>query len=764
MSSRRRSRSVLFAVTFLSLLIAFPAASQTKPKKKTSARKAMALPPGAINLQDVIIPGCEGFPSQQELVEPSVIGADGTTHTLSTTLDVVWARGKKVPVYKNTGKCSVFTFDLRQYVDPTDGQAKLTGPTLKVARATSTTPGDRIKVMLQNHLGSTDERCVYYDKNNPMLGNCFPDAAGKSQCANPPTGVKAPQCCKLTTPPVGMDCFHGDSTTNLHFHGTHASPQEPQDWVLLQLQPFKTAGGTNPPAMGSHIVEGQFQYDIDPLPWNQAEGTHWYHPHKHGSTAEQVGNGMAGAVIVTGPFDAWLNDYYKKNNGIREHVMVVQQIHDLNFTSTNAAGGGSVMPLINGQLVPTVVMYRNEVQRWRLISATMEASAQIVIDFNGVRNTPVKAMQIAMDGVQFSPNNYYCQPLLDATPCDGNISDLQFRMSPGNRGDFLIKAPDQLGTFMVPYEVFGNIENQGEQPKAPAGRTRPAVEREKTRTALDAAAPSTTQPALLAIKVIECPTGQDCNMNFPDRTEWPPLPSFLKPIQTAGPGQDLQFQINPGSAGVPSPTGQFAIWVKGKNGGVPMQFDESCAVFTEPLDPNGGEEWRLSQNINNNPNKDGFVPPMHVFHIHTNPFQLVSTFVNNKKVNYDTCTAGATAPCVEPIWQDSVTLPDNNNPSDPNNPSGFATIRQRFEDYTGPYVIHCHFLGHEDRGMMLTVQTVCPTKVDGAWKYSVTSPTVPECTTSGYHDALPDCDDPAMVAARKAMMHSETQHQRMKKH
>ncbi len=35
-------------------------------------------------------------------------------------------------------------------------------------------------------------------------------------------------------------------------------------------------------------------------------------------------------------------------------------------------------------------------------------------------------------------------------------------------------------------------------------------------------------------------------------------------------------------------------------------------------------------------------------------------------------------------------------------------IRTRFDDYSGAYVLHCHFLGHEDRGMMTNVQTVCP--------------------------------------------------------
>jgi hypothetical protein len=39
--------------------------------------------------------------------------------------------------------------------------------------------------------------------------------------------------------------------------------------------------------------------------------------------------------------------------------------------------------------------------------------------------------------------------------------------------------------------------------------------------------------------------------------------------------------------------------------------------------------------------------------------------------------------------------------------SASVLLRQKFEDYTGGYVIHCHFLGHEDRGMMWNVQTVC---------------------------------------------------------
>jgi FtsP/CotA-like multicopper oxidase with cupredoxin domain len=737
------------------LFVAATVLAQTK-KKKT----ALALPAGAVEQDGVIIPGCN-TPSQQDLVEPSVIEAvvkpDGS-RVLDTTLDARWNNGVKVPVYKTNGTCSEFTFNLRNYVDPKDGKTKYPGPTLKVRRADGSKPGDRIRVLLQNHLETTDERCVWAG------GNCFLDANGVSKCTNPPA-TGSPQCCSLTTPPVGMNCFHGDSTTNLHLHGTHVSPQKPQDWVMLQLQPFMPDGSTPPHAMGHQedVMQGQFQYDVDPLPANQAEGTHWYHPHKHGSTSEQVGDGMAGALIVTGPFDEWLSGYYANNKGIRERLLVVQQVHDLNFNSLKRAGGGSVLPLINGQLVPKIRMYRNEVQRWRMISATMEASAQIVVDFNGVKNVGVDARQIAMDGVQFSRNNYYCQPLIDATPCDGKPSDLQFRMSPGNRADFLIKAPNALGRFMVSYDVFGALDQQGTAGVSRKGARLPVVEREKTEVALAAAAPKTTQPALLVIEVEECPAGQDCNMSFPAPDDYPQLPDFLRPIKTVGNGQDVQFQINPiSTAPPPGPDNIFAIWAAGKNNNKPMQFNESCAVFTEPLDPNGGEEWRLSQNVNNANNK-----PLHVFHIHTNPFQLVSTSIAGKAVSYDTCPppAGqASYACVQPIWQDSVTLPDNNNSGSlPDvKPSAVAVIRQRFEDFTGAYVIHCHFLGHEDRGMMVTIQTVCPKYPD---KFSETSTTQPECSFGKFLPALPQIDTPECKAVTPATeMMQSMPHERMKKH
>jgi FtsP/CotA-like multicopper oxidase with cupredoxin domain len=69
----------------------------------------------------------------------------------------------------------------------------------------------------------------------------------------------------------------------------------------------------------------------------------------------------------------------------------------------------------------------------------------------------------------------------------------------------------------------------------------------------------------------------------------------------------------------------------------------------------------------------------HIFHIHTNPFQLIR--VNGQ-------------PLAEPVWLDTVVLPRN----------GSLTFRSRFLDFTGRFVLHCHMMNHEELGMMQVVE------------------------------------------------------------
>jgi FtsP/CotA-like multicopper oxidase with cupredoxin domain len=70
----------------------------------------------------------------------------------------------------------------------------------------------------------------------------------------------------------------------------------------------------------------------------------------------------------------------------------------------------------------------------------------------------------------------------------------------------------------------------------------------------------------------------------------------------------------------------------------------------------------------------------HVFHIHTNPFEVVK--VNGK-------------PLATTQWRDTVIVERK---------GGTLTFRSRFLDYTGIYMMHCHMMNHEEMGMMAAVE------------------------------------------------------------
>lgn len=87
---------------------------------------------------------------------------------------------------------------------------------------------------------------------------------------------------------------------------------------------------------------------------------------------------------------------------------------------------------------------------------------------------------------------------------------------------------------------------------------------------------------------------------------------------------------------------------------------------------------------------------------------------------------GPTVPATDRIWWDVFPIPsgalavDSKGAAinDPNKPStdpdrqikipGYFRMRSRFVDYSGHYVLHCHILAHEDRGMMTVVEVRPP--------------------------------------------------------
>jgi len=190
-------------------------------------------------------------------------------------------------------------------------------------------------------------------------------------------------------------------------------------------------------------------YDPAKVKMGQSPGTHWYHAHKHGSTALNVANGMTGAFIIEGKYDDDLNKFYKSNPNwkFQEQVLVIQQLTTvLNLTVPGGGPGSrSVPPLsVNGRLAPVITMQPNQVQFWRLINGA-ERDAALFQGFfargatTACTGTPtttcVHWKQIAQDGVQFKYSNYV------------GSEDSQINMAPANRADLLVQAPSTSGTY-----------------------------------------------------------------------------------------------------------------------------------------------------------------------------------------------------------------------------------------------------------------------------------------------------------------------------
>ena len=705
---------------------------------------------------------------QEDLHEPTrVVPHDGTIHTEL----VVRLRKRCVPVWVpsadgKSGAWEMQTLQLRTYGFPMDPNRQITeadaddpdsphiawsapGPTFVMHPASKpgAPDGTRFRMRLYNRMpwDSNPTGCEVNVKCNTSGPNAGVDANGQcKQPIDPKHGGVLPETPSQTVngevvePP---NCFHGPNSTNFHFHGFHVSPEPGQDDVGLELRPPVPPGTPVPTgehAHGAHgdlapVAYGHFDFDVDPLRYTQAPGTHWYHAHKHGSTALQVLNGQVGTFLVRGEFDAKLDEYFEKKGGgtLVDRLMVVQQLQERQPGLGGADQTGAV--LVNGQGNPRVRMKRGEVQRWRFVGATMQASAALRIGFPDVEGKDAPDVrQIAMDGVQFSPENYGCQPFLnnpDCTPAadDSSFDELTaFNLSPGNRVDVLVKAPDTPGTHCLVLDITNTLAE---------------VHRAEEALAARAAASTGTCGVTGGLGPLFTLVVEDDarDMTFPSASDFPSLPPYLSdiPAVTNPAQQRTVFYQMVGQANLTPGSGQ------GKGGGsqfwiTQTKYNPGCANETVTVDV--PEQWTLRNNS---------FGVAHPFHIHQNPFQLLS---QSDRGTY-----------TYPVWRDVLAIPTatkpsgaaaaalepNSDPDDPTTPWGKTVLNYVAKEFTGGFVNHCHILGHEDRGMMHNTQAVCANG-QGA----TTGPVAPgavcdaqgfcpsDCTTGTPVAAVPACAAP----------------------
>ncbi|MEO8592713.1 MAG: multicopper oxidase domain-containing protein [Candidatus Solibacter sp.] len=446
----------------------------------------------------------------------------------------------------------------------------------------------------------------------------------------------------------------------------------------------------------------------------QSPGTFWYHSHKHGSTALNSLNGMAGAFIVEGDYDDKLRAFYAPQK-LEEKVLVLQQYGPgLNLQTTpapNASRQGTQqgqLVFVNGLVEPVLKMRPGQVQLWRVLNACHQAGVAIT----AITPATAQALAAAGKGAAGSATFQWKQTAQDGIQLSwGNFSAESNRnprvmLSPANRADFLVQAPSAPGIYEVQADVMPTIPGV---PFAPLMIVQ--VEGEPVQTAL----------------------------GFPARQQdFPTLPSSLKDIDPAtthlrrqltfdtlsfrGNGQPGQGQAL-GRAGYPGMRPSLHT-IDGE------QFQNNRINHVVLQDT--CEEWLLINTTRipqvppplmppppaGTPPRPADAPPpispllafAHPFHIHVNPFQVVEIFdpitMDEPKV-YEK----------DFVWYDTIGIPPAYNYYPNGKPrldregkqtwvNGYVRFRSRFADFSGLFVLHCHILAHEDRGMMQLVQVV----------------------------------------------------------
>ena len=641
-------------------------------------------------------------------------------------------------------------------------------------------------------------------------------------------GEKGQGCDQSSAPYPGLDtfpdCFHGSSTGNIHFHGTHTNPGSTGDNIFIEVRPsLRDAGGQ--PIVTPASVKAPFdeffancerelnrsvlsqwprtwsdlpaswvatqedllkRYDADPvitrklwpvddaqrkagawpqyyigavpycfrlpafqpaaagqaahppghdaattpvatreqsraLVMGQAPGTHWYHAHKHGSTTINVANGMTGAFIIEGAYDDMLNGFYGSgettgpNSWTRaQPVLVVNQLGTSpNLFRVNPTGA---LPFsVNGRFQPALTMAPGQVQLWRIVNSSSRGGVYL----NGFAPSNATApsspqvfqwKQLAQDGVQLNGTNY------------ANSQNPNLLISAGNRADLLVKAPTTPGQYvLLAAQARSRCETLAPN-QVPTIPTQP-----KAKPICGAQAPG----PLLTINVTGTPAAGNQAAFIPEARVQKGFPSFLRDVADGEvkSTKTVVFESTPTAGGPPA----TMHTIDGH------KFDGNVGKVVLL---NTAEEWTIVNRTVNGAVQQGAVtttdPPGivdHPFHIHINPFQITEFFDPNEvlpgtstpkyvfqepKQNgqclLDITRPESWKPCdPQPktglVWWDVFAIPSaravfvNNNTQAVIVP-GYFKMRSRFVDFTGQYVIHCHILAHEDRGMMTVVEVV----------------------------------------------------------
>jgi suppressor of ftsI len=479
-------------------------------------------------------------------------------------------------------------------------------------------------------------------------GSPLATASGRSDCARhfprvirdgfpePPMrfsrGGRLSTTLRASVGPVNID---GHRYVTMNYDGSYPGPTLvfcPGDDVVvhlvndlpldtnLHLHGLHVSPTANHDNVYLNIRPGQrftYQYSV---PHDQDPGSFWYHPHRHMLVEEEIFAGLAGAIVVQGRLDDELA-------GIPQRIMVIQstELCDKSGHSVPFGDSGRQACSVPGHTVPV----NDSIEQYTplLVNGALHPVVHI-------RPGQIQRWRIfnANDNriVRLTLAGQTVQVLAE----DGNTLRWMrptrvLMIGPGSRREILVRGarPGRYRLRALPFAQFPGGDKKG------------------------SGGPTPNQTVLTVVS-----TGRRTFDRLPNG----PLsaPTDLRRMHV-----DRFRQIIFSEKESPPNSGNFLFLLNHHT------FDPNYVPVTMKL--GSVEQWTL---VNTN-------TEWHTFHIHQNPFQVVS--INGHRLPY-----------VD--YQDNVAMP----------PKSRIVIRMHPIDFTGKFVFHCHVTFHEDHGMMSAVQVV----------------------------------------------------------
>jgi FtsP/CotA-like multicopper oxidase with cupredoxin domain len=544
------------------------------------------------------------------------------------------------------------------------------------------------------------------------------------------------------------------NTTNLHFHGFHVSPMsiDAKGETVSSLDKDVVRSSDDPFVLvkpkGDHGSTGEHLYQVV-LPKFHAPGTHWYHPHNHGSTALHVVDGMSGALIVEEEGNAVIpvdQDLVWIAQEVLSVNPVVQPDPDLpplpGDQMVYNCSPSSDQFTINGVYQPKLTMQPGELHRWRFINATATVRGFIQVELVKVgqdgTTTPQNMYQIAADGISFYGKSPTVVKKLGVNP--GNRADFLIQINEpgnymlmkakldsarGNLGEFgLIKSqlmqqgPQKVQVLATITVTGAPVANPKQIPSTIPGKVpnylKPITDDQMLR---EESGKIYVRPIVFGMYK-ETRT-QNCNFYLvrPVEKDDPEGQQFYQDVMVgklnpgeANPNPRL-FQIN-GKSFTPKTGDNYTSYIPGdKDTTTPIPRDQK-----KPYNPGkfifGDHRNETAQVVKLNTCEEwiiyNYTNVIHPFHIHVIPYQVVEVYdpnLSKHPIKYDVNDG---------VWYDSFGIPPSkfgkikeNEPLTADNLGmigiGYLKVRIRFSDFWGKQVFHCHLLNHEDQGMMQNV-------------------------------------------------------------